>query len=126
MTKIESLGGISNASTGYDDAHYYVLVPRNNFKESLALLTNIVLSPNITNDEFNKEKSVVIDEIKQQNDQPDEKLFNYFLKRVWIDNYYGKTILGTEQDVDLEIADLRKFHNNFYNRQNLCIAIAEI
>ena len=41
--KIESLGGMSNASTGYDDAHYYVLIPENNFKESLALLTNIVL-----------------------------------------------------------------------------------
>ena len=32
--KIESLGGMSNASTGYDDAHYYVLIPEINFKES--------------------------------------------------------------------------------------------
>ena len=64
--KIESLGGMSNASTGYDDAHYYVLIPENNFKESLALLTNIVLSPSINIHEFEKEKSVVIDEINQQ------------------------------------------------------------
>ena len=123
--KIESLGGISNASTGYDDAHYYILIPKNNFKESLALLTNIVLSPRININEFNKEKSVVIDEIKQQEDQPDEKLFNYFLSRVWKDNNYGKTILGTEKDVQtLEISDLESFHNSFYNKQNLCIAIA--
>ena len=123
--KIESLGGISNASTGYDDAHYYVLIPKSNFKESLALLTNIVLSPSINIDEFNKEKSVVIDEIKQQDDQPDEKLFNYFLSRVWKNNNYGKTILGTEKDVQsLEISDLEKFHKKFYNNQNLCIAIA--
>ena len=123
--KIESLGGISNASTGYDDAHYYVLIPKNNFKESLALLTNIVLSPSIKINEFNKEKSVVIDEIKQQNDQPDEKLFNYFLSRAWKDNSYGKTILGTEKDIQsLEISDLEHFHKRFYNRQNLCIAIA--
>ena len=123
--KIESLGGISNASTGYDDAHYYVLIPKNNFKESLALLTNIVLSPSININEFNKEKSVVIDEIKQQNDQPDEKLFNYFLSRAWKDNNYGKTILGTEKDIQsLEISDLENFHKRFYNRQNLCIAIA--
>ncbi len=123
--KIESLGGISNASTGYDDVHYYVLVPENNFKESIALLTNIVLSPNINNDEFYKEKGVVIDEIKQQNDQPDEKLFNYFLSRVWMNTCYGKTILGTEEVVQsLEINDLEKFHQNYYNSQNLCIAIA--
>ncbi|ABM72045.1 Possible Zn-dependent peptidase [Prochlorococcus marinus str. MIT 9515] len=123
--RIESLGGISNASTGYDDAHYYVLVPKNNFKESLALLTNILRSPNFNINEFNKEKSVVIDEIKQQNDQPDEKLFNYFLGRVWIDNFYGKTILGTEKDVQsLAIDDLEKFHKKFYNIENSCISIA--
>ncbi len=123
--KIESTGGISNASTGYDDAHYYVLIPINNFKESLALLTNIVLSPSINIYEFEKEKSVIIDEIKQQNDQPDEKLFNYFLSRVWKDNNYGKTILGTEKDVQsLKITDLVKFHKSFYNKKNLCIAIA--
>ena len=123
--KIESLGGVSNASTGYDDTHYYVLIPENNFKESLALLTNIVLSPSFNIDEFKKEKSVVIDEIKQQNDQPDEMLFNYFLSRVWKDNNYGKTILGTEKDVQsLEVADLEKFHKSFYNNLNFCIAIA--
>ena len=123
--KIESLGGMSNASTGYDDAHYYVLIPKCNFKESLALLTNIVLSPNFNINEFEKEKNVVIDEIKQQNDQPDEKLFNYFLSRVWKNTNYGKTILGTEKDVQsLKIADLEKFHKNFYNKKNFCIAIA--
>jgi len=78
--KIESLGGLSNASTGYDDVHYHVLVPPDNFRESLALLTNIVVSPNFNNDEFIKEKGVVIDEIKQQNDQPEERLFNYDMK----------------------------------------------
>ena len=123
--KIESLGGMSNASTGYDDAHYYVLTPINNFRESLALLTNIVFSPSINFNEFEKEKNVIIDEIKQQNDQPDEKLFNYFLSRVWKDNNYGKTILGTEKDVQsLKIGDLEKFHKSFYNKKNFCISIA--
>ena len=63
--KIESLGGMSNASTGYDDVHYYVLIPPNNFRESLGLLTNIILYPEFNLSEFNKEKSVVIDEIKK-------------------------------------------------------------
>ena len=123
--KIESLGGLSNASTGYDDVHYHVLIPSNNFRESLALLTNIVLSPNFNIDEFIKEKGVVIDEIKQQNDQPEEKLFNYFLKRVWLSPNYSNSILGTEQSVQkLEINDLVKFHNKHYTSEKICIAIA--
>ena len=123
--KIESLGGLSNASTGYDDVHYHVLVPPINFRESLALLTNIVVSPNFNPDEFIKEKGVVIDEIKQQNDQPEERLFNYFLKRVWLSPYYANSILGTEQSVkNLEINDLEKFHSKHYNTEKICIAIA--
>jgi len=123
--KIESLGGLSNASTGYDDVHYHVLVPPNNFSESLALLTNIVISPNFDSDEFIKEKGVVIDEIKQQNDQPEERLFNYFLKRVWLSPNYANSILGTENSIkNIEINDLKKFHSKHYTTENICIAIA--
>ena len=123
--KIESLGGLSNASTGYDDVHYHVLVPPSNFRESLALLTNIVVSPNFNPDEFIKEKGVVIDEIKQQNDQPEERLFNYFLKRVWLSSNYANSILGTENSIKkLEINDLKKFHKKHYNTERICIAIA--
>jgi len=123
--KIESLGGLSNASTGYDDVHYHVLVPPINFRESLALLTNIVVSPNFNPDEFVKEKGVVIDEIKQQNDQPEERLFNYFLKRVWLSPNYANSILGTEHSIkNLEINDLEKFHRKHYTSEKICIAIA--
>ena len=123
--KIESLGGLSNASTGYDDVHYHVLIPPNNFRESLALLTNIVISPMFNIYEFEKEKGVVIDEIKQQNDQPDEELFNYFLKRVWESNNYAKSILGTEESIkSLEINDLEKFHSTNYINERICFAIA--
>ena len=123
--KIESLGGLSNASTGYDDVHYHVLVPPDNFKESLALLTNIVVSPSFNADEFKKEKGVVIDEIKQQNDQPEERLFNYFLKRVWLSSNYGNSILGTEHTIrNLKINDIEKFHSQNYNSERICFAIA--
>ncbi|MDC3046039.1 insulinase family protein [Prochlorococcus sp. AH-736-A20] len=123
--KIESLGGLSNASTGYDDVHYHVLVPPSNFKESLALLTNIVIAPDFNADEFIKEKGVVIDEIKQQNDQPEERLFNYFLKRVWLSPNYANSILGTENSIkNLEINDLVKFHSKHYTTKKICIAIA--
>ncbi len=123
--KIESLGGVSNASTGYDDVHYHVLVPPNNFKESLALLTNIVVAPDFNPNEFIKEKGVVIDEIKQQNDQPEERLFNYFLKRVWLSPNYANSILGTENSIkNLEINDLVKFHSKHYTTEKICIAIA--
>ena len=123
--RIESLGGNSNASTGYDDSHYYVLTPSANFKESLYLLTNLVLNPYLNNKEFINEKSVVIEEIMQSLDQPDEILFGLFLKEVWIDHFYSKPILGEKKIVrSLSINDLKKFHNNQYILENICFAFA--
>ena len=123
--RIESIGGNSNASTGYDDSHYYVLTPSANFKESLYLLTNLVLNPYLKNEEFIKEKSVVIEEIMQCFDQPDERLFSLFLKEVWIDHFYSKTILGEKEIVkSLSINDLIKFHTKQYILKNICFAFA--
>ena len=123
--KIESLGGISNASTGYDDAHYYVLTPQANFKESLSLLANLVLNPELNPNEFKKEKSVIFEEILESRDQPDERLFSLFLKEVWIDHFYSKPILGEEEIVKtISLDDLRKFHQNQYVMKNICFAFA--
>ena len=123
--RIESLGGNSNASTGYDDSHYYVLIPSTSFIESLSLLTNLVLNPYLNDKEFIKEKSVVIEEIMQSYDQPDEKIFSLFLKEVWIEHFYSKTILG-EKDIvkTLSIDDLKKFHTNQYSLKNICFSFA--
>ena len=123
--KIESLGGFSNASTGYDEAHYYVLTPSANFKESLSLLSDLVLNPNLNYKEFNQEKSVVIEEIMQYYDQPDERIFSLFLKEVWIDHFYSKPILGNEELVkSISIKELRDFHSKQYVMENTCFAIS--
>ena len=123
--KIETLGGISNASTGYDDVHYYVDIPSSNIEEALSLLTNLVLYPNFNEKEFDLEKKVVIEEIMQSQDQKDELIFNFFLKSVWLNHPYSKSILGKEQNInDLELNDLKNFHRNYYVPTNSCIAVA--
>ena len=123
--KIESLGGTSNASTGHDDVHYYVLVPTINFQESFELLIELVLNPKFDLFEFNKEKKVILEEIMQQEDQPDENLFNLFLKKAWNNHSYGKPILGLEKNIkNIDIEDLRSFHKKQYTPINSAIAIS--
>ena len=123
--KIESLGGSSNASTGYDDVHYFVLVPPKNLKKALYLLVDLVLKPKFDLDEFLTEKEVVIEEINQSNDQPDEVIFNYFLQSTWEKHFYGKSILGKEKNIrNLKLCDLENFHKTNYVASNTCIAIA--
>ena len=123
--RIEALGGFSNASTGYDDVHYYVDIPPSNVEEALSLLTNLVLFPEFNEREFNLEKKVIIEEILQSQDQKDELIFNSFLKSVWIDHPYNKSILGEEENInEIELNDLHNFHKKYYIPINSCIAIA--
>ena len=123
--KIESLGGSSNASTGFDDVHYYILIPRERIKESLNLLINLVFKPKFDINEFNLEKEVVIEEILQCHDQPDDLLNNIFLNRIWGNHPYGKSILGKEKSIKLfTVEDIIEFHESHYIEKNICIAIA--
>ena len=123
--KIEKLGGFSNAATGYDDVHYYIDIPPINLEEALTLLTNLVLFPNFNEKEFVLEKKVIIEEILQSQDQKDDLIFNFFLKKVWIDHPYAKSILGKEENINkINLIDLRSFHNKHYVPINSCIAIA--
>jgi len=123
--RIETLGGFSNASTGYDDVHYYVDIPPSNFEEALSLLTNLVLFPKFNKKEFDLEKKVIIEEILQSQDQKDELIFNFFLKRVWLEHPYSKSILGKEENInELELIDLQNFHKILYTPKNSCIAVA--
>jgi len=123
--RIETLGGFSNASTGYDDVHYYVDIPPSNLEEALYLLTNLVLFPNLNQKEFDLEKKVIIEEILQSQDQKDELIFNLFLKSIWLDHPYAKSILGKEENInEIGLIDLYNFHKRQYNPLNSCIAVA--
>ena len=123
--RIETLGGFSNASTGYDDVHYYVDIPPSNLEEALSLLTNLVLFPNFSKREYVLEKKVIIEEILQSQDQKDELIFNVFLQNLWLDHPYAKSILGKEENInEIKLIDLYNFHNNRYTPINSCIAIA--
>ena len=123
--KIETLGGFSNASTGYDDVHYYVDIPPSNLEEALSLLTNLVLFPDLNEKEFDLEKKVIIEEILQSQDQKDELIFNKFLKNIWCNHPYARPILGKEENInDIELIDLYNFHKKNYIPINSCIAIA--
>ena len=122
--RIESLGGLSNASTGYDDVHYYVDIPTSNLEEALSLLTNLVFMPCLDINDFELEKKVILEEIMQNFDQKDDRIFNYFIERVWQGEAYNRSILGNEENIKkLTLSDLVTFHKNRYTIQNSCISI---
>ena len=69
--EIEALGGSSNAATGFDDVHFHVLIPAEQASRALDLLLELVLNPTIDAADFEMERDVVLEEIAQYADQPE-------------------------------------------------------
>ena len=122
---IEFLGGSSNAATGFDDVHFHVQVPPNVIEPALDLLLNLVLTPSLKQKAFEIEKEVVLEEIAQNEDQPDEKIFQKLLEFCWSNHAYGRPILGYKNSLKLiEPETMRSFHNKRYKSDNCALAIA--
>ena len=125
--KIESLGGSSNAATGLDDVHYYVLVPPENTEEALNLLLELLLFPKIGEKAFELEKEVVLEEISQNIDQPEEIIYMKLLKGCCSPHRYSRPILGDKKSVkNIEPKQMKIFHENHYIAKNCTLCIAGI
>ncbi len=123
--KIESLGGSSNAATGLDDVHYHVLVPPEKIEEGLNLILELLLFPKIEQDAFEMEKEVVLEEIAQNIEQPDEIIYMRLLKECLTPHRYSKPILGDKETVKNIIPrQMKLFHKNNYVGENCTLCIA--
>ncbi len=125
--EIEELGGSSNAATGFDDVHFHVLVPPKVVPQALELLLDLVLKPALRADEYEMEREVVLEEIAQHEDQPDEQVFQNLLETCWKDHTYGKPILGLRESLKAsKPSQMKEFHKRLYTGRNCCLAIAGV
>ena len=123
--KVESLGGSSNAATGLDDVHYYVLVPPEYIEEALSLLLELILFPSIEKNAFDMEKEVVLEEIAQNIEQPDEIIYMKLLKECCSPHRYSRPILGNKNTLENIIPkQMKLFHKNHYVGSNCTLCVA--
>ena len=123
--KIEALGGSSNAATGFDDVHFHVLVPPEGALEALELLLDLVLEPALRSDAYAMERDVVLEEIAQYRDQPDEQVVQHLLTACCSNHPYGRPILGWEESLLASTPEtMAAFHQRRYIGNNCCLVVA--
>ena len=121
---VEGLGGSTNAATSYDHAHFYVTVAANQGKAAVAPLAELLLKAAIPDDEFDRERSVVLEEIRQAEDNPDWLGYEALLAMVYPEHPYGRSILGTPDTLLARSpAEMRQFHRCHYQPSNMTVAI---
>jgi predicted Zn-dependent peptidase len=96
---MDSVGGQMDAFTAKEHTCFYVSVLDEHLPLSVDLLTDILLRPLFGSDEIEREKSVVLQEIKMVEDAPDDLVHDLFAERVWVGHPLGRPILGRQETV---------------------------
>ncbi len=122
---IESTGGVSNAATSYDYAHYSLTTASTYLENTLPLMSELLLNAAIPEEEFNNERNVVLEEIRQASDNPDWIGFQALYQGIYQQHPYGRSVLGSKQNITKHRAEqMRCFHRAYYQPENMTVAIA--
>lgn len=92
---IENVGGYMNAYTSRENTAYYTRVLKDDIRLSIDIISDILQNSTFDAEEFKKEQSVIIQEIGQSYDTPDDIIFDYFQETCFPNQAMGRPILGT-------------------------------
>ncbi len=121
---IENRGGVTNAATSHDYAHFYVTAAASYLAETTQPLAELLLRASIPDAEFDRERDVVLEEIRQAQDDPDWLGFQAMMETVYQCHPYRRSVLGTEELLmSLTPHEMRCFHRSHYQPENMTVVI---
>ena len=121
--QIDSIGGQLDAFTAKEYASYYIKVLDEHLPLAIDILSDIVRHPAFAPDDIEREKKVVLEEIKMVEDTPDDLVHELFTQGFWENHPLGRPILGTKETVEsFNAALLRSYFGGVYTAKNLIIS----
>ena len=121
--EIDSIGGQLDAFTAKEYASYYIKVLDEHLPLALDILSDIVLHPAFDADDIEREKKVILEEIKMVEDTPDDLVHELFTQAFWEGHPLGRPILGTPETVEaLTQEALRDYFRRVYTANNFVIS----
>ncbi|RKY81082.1 hypothetical protein DRQ00_00675 [candidate division KSB1 bacterium] len=122
---LESVGGHLNAFTSKELTCFYAHVLDENLNMAVDVLSDIVLNSLFSEEEIEKEKNVVIEEINDLEDSPDELIHEYFVRDLYYPHPLSFSILGKRENVqNYHRDDLLDFIKQNYTPNRILIAAA--
>jgi predicted Zn-dependent peptidase len=123
--EIEDVGGYINAYTSRETTAYYARVLKGDVALALDVVADIVLNPVFDDGEIEIERGVILQEIGQALDTPDDIIFDWLQEAAYPDQPMGRTILGPEDRVSaFRREDFRRFVGAHYGPDRLILSAA--
>lgn len=122
--EIRSYGGIINGGVSHDITTYDVTVPGRYYTQTLSLLKDMLANAVFDNSELEKERQVILKEIKLNEDDPEKKLMTVLFENAYIVHPYKYPPIGYERLLkSLTRDDVVKYYNRRYTPNNIVIAV---
>lgn len=120
--EIENVGGQNNAYTSREFTAFYAKMLKNDAELALDVLSDLVMNPTFPEEELVKEREVVVQEIKQTYDSPDDIIFDYFQEKAFPNQALGRSILGLEDGVrSFQQQTLQNYMKSNYAAENIVV-----
>jgi predicted Zn-dependent peptidase len=122
---IEGVGGFLEAYTGFESTVYYAKVAHIHFDRALDVLADMLLYPRFDPKDIEKERRVIVEELRQTEDTPSDLVHLLLDSAMWGDQPLGRDIAGDEEAVAAITRDGIVAHwRTHYNRANMVISVA--
>ncbi|MEA5603777.1 pitrilysin family protein [Nostoc sp. UHCC 0252] len=118
--RIEERGAVTNAATSQDYTHYYITTAPKDFAELAPLQIDVVSNASIPDDAFERERLVVLEEIRRSEDNPQRRTFRRAMETAYNELPYRRAVLGPESVISqLKPQQMRDFHTSWYQPQSI-------
>ncbi|RLA69265.1 MAG: insulinase family protein, partial [Epsilonproteobacteria bacterium] len=123
--EVKSVGGVNNASTGFDYTHYYIKSSSGNMDKTMSLFAELMENLNLKDEEFQPERNVVAEERRWRTDNnPLGYLYFRMFNNAYIYHPYHWTPIGFMNDIQTwSIDDIRNFHATYYQPKNAILIV---
>jgi predicted Zn-dependent peptidase len=122
---VEGVGGMLNASTAYESTVYYAKVATIHLDRAVDVLGEMILRPLFDLHELEKERRVIVEEIRGLQDAPGDWVHELLQQTMWADSPLGRDIAGSVETVSgIGRADLAGYWQRHYNLANTVISVA--
>ncbi|BDR91935.1 M16 family metallopeptidase [Vulcanisaeta souniana] len=122
--EIEGLGGVSDAYTERTLTMYLFEIIPSELENLLRLIYRLLSNRKIDSEDLEKERQVILSEIKMRNDDPGTLIYDLGPKSLFGDSDYGDPVIGTDESVSsIMVKDLMDFLESYYTPDNTVISI---
>ncbi|MEM6612632.1 MAG: pitrilysin family protein [Cyanobacteria bacterium P01_C01_bin.72] len=121
---IEERGAVTNAATSQDYTHYYITTAPKDFAALAPLQLDVVLNPSLVDEAFEREKLVVLEEIRRSEDNPRRRTFYRSMETCFETLPYRRPVLGPASVIaNLRSQQMRNFHGAWYQPSSMTAAV---